>query len=105
LKQLNDVLRLPNDQSNLHNLLRMNQLSMKSSTIDLIVANNIFVKNKNSVNNYFKDTANYLYSANITEINYQHIETSIRMINEQISSDTKGLINNVISKGMCMDIN
>lgn len=70
-----------------------------SSLIDLIVINNVFVKNKNSISDTFKDTANDLYSANITEINFLNIEASIKMINEQISSDTKGFVNNVISKG------
>lgn len=99
MKQLNTILRLPNDQSTLHNLQNINQKSMMSSLIDLIVINNIFVKNKKSVSNTFKDTANELYSANITEVNFLNIESSIKMINEQISSDTKGFVNNVISKG------
>lgn len=99
MKQLNNVLRLPNDQSALHNLLRINQLSMKSSLIDSIVVNYIFVKNKNSISTYFKDTAKDVYSANISEINYSNIEASIKMINENIFSDTKGLINNIITQG------
>lgn len=100
LDQLNILLRLPKDQSSLHNLLRMNQLSLKSNIIDLVSSNNIFVKNKNSVSNYFQETANNLYSANISEINNQNIDESIKMINERISFDTKGLINNIISKGI-----
>lgn len=100
LDQLNILLRLPKDQSSLHNLLRMNQLSLKSNIIDLVSSNNIFVKNKNSVSNYFQETANNLYSANISEINSQNIDESIKMINERISFDTKGLINNIISKGI-----
>lgn len=99
LKQLNVLLRLPKDQSSLHNLMRINQLSMKSSIIDLVASNNIFVKNKNSISNYFQDTANTLYSAYISEINLKNIDESIKIINEQISHDTKGIINNVISKG------
>jgi len=99
-KQLNYILRLPNDKSTLHNLLRAYQLSMKSSIIDLVVVNNVFVKNKNSLSNYFKDTATDLYSANISEINSLNIEDSVKTINEQISRDTKGLIDNIISKGM-----
>lgn len=99
LKELNSLLRLPNDQSTLHNLLRRTQLSMKSSKIDLAVANNIFVKNKNGISLNFKDTATDLYEATISEINFQNIEATVQLINEQISSDTNGLLNNVISKG------
>lgn len=99
-KQLNYILRLPNDKSTLHNLLRAHQLSMKSSIIDLVVVNNVFVKNKNSLSNYFKDTATDLYSANISEMNSLNIEDSVKTINEQISRDTKGLIDNIISKGV-----
>lgn len=99
-KQLNYILRLPSDKSTLHNLLRAYQLSMKSSVIDLVAVNNIFVKNKNSLSNYFKDTAADLYSANISDINFLNIEESIKVINEQISYDTKGLIDSIISKGM-----
>lgn len=99
MQELNTVLRLPNDQSTLHNLLHLNQLSMKSTINDLVAVNNIFVKNKNSLSSRFTDTANYLYSANVTEINFSNIEASIKTINEQISSDTKGLITNIISKG------
>lgn len=102
MNQLNNVLRLPNDPSTLHNLLRIYQLSMKSSIIDLVVVNNIFVKSKNSLSNSFKDTANDLYTANISEINFLNIEASIKMINERISSDTNGLIDNIISKGAFM---
>lgn len=102
LKQLNYVLRLPDDQSELHNLLRSNQLSMKSSIIELVIVNNIFVKNKNSLSSNFKDIAIDLYSAKISEINFVNIDTSIKTVNEQISSDTKGLINNVVSKGTCI---
>lgn len=104
LEQLNILLNLPKDQSSLHNLLRMNQLSLKSSIIDLVSSNNIFVKNKNSVSNQFQETANNLYSANISEINLQNIDESIKMINDRISYDTKGLINNIISKGTYLTI-
>lgn len=102
LKQLNYVLRLPDDQSELHNLLRSIQLSMKSSIIELVIVNNVFVKNKNSLSSNFKDIAIDLYSAKISEINFVNIDTSIKMVNEQVNSDTKGLINNVVSKGMCI---
>lgn len=77
----------------------MYQMSMKSSLIDLVVVNYIFVKNKNSLSNSFKDNANDLYSANITEINFLNIDASIKMINGRIAYDTKGLIDNIISKG------
>lgn len=99
LKQLNNVLRLPNDKSALHNLLHINQLSMKSSIIDLICVNYIFIKNKNSISTYFKDTAKELYSANISEIDNSNIEVSIKTVNEQVFIDTKGHVNNVVSKG------
>jgi len=102
LDQLNRVLRLPTDQSTFHNVLHANQLSMESSLIDLVVVNNIFVKNKNSISNYFKETAQDKYSANITEINLLNIEASVKMINKQISDVTQGLINSVISKGACV---
>jgi len=101
LNQLNSVLRLPTDQSTFHNVLRINQLSMESNIIDLVVVNNIFVKNKNSISNYFKDTAEDFYSANITEINLLNIEASIKMINKQISDATRGLVSSIISKGVC----
>lgn len=90
---------MPNDKSLLHNLLRANQLSMESNIIDLVVVNNIFVKNKSCLSSHFKDTANDLYSAYISEIDFLNIDLSIQMINDQISSNTKGLINSVISKG------
>lgn len=99
LKELNSVLRLPNDPSTLHNLLRKIQLSMMSSKLDLVVINNVFVKNKNSISSYFKDTATDLYDTDISEINFQNIEASIKMINEKISTNTNGFINNAISKG------
>lgn len=99
LKELNAVLRLPNDKSSLHNLLHANKLSMESSIIDLVIVNNIFVKDKTCLSSNFKDTANDLYSANISEINFSNIDASIQKINEQVSLDTKGLINSVISKG------
>lgn len=102
LKQLKYVLRLPNDQSKLHNLLRSIQLCMKSSIIDLVVVNNIFVKNKSSLSSNFKDITTDLYSAKISEINLVNIDASIKTINEQVSTDTKGLINNIISKGTCI---
>lgn len=102
LDQLNRVLRLPTDQSTFHNVLHANQLSMESSLIDLVVVNNIFVKNKNSISNYFKETAQDKYSANITEINLLNIEASVKMINKQIFDVTHGLINSVISKGACI---
>ncbi|CAI6364777.1 unnamed protein product [Macrosiphum euphorbiae] len=98
LDQLNRVLRLPTDQSTFHNVLHANQLSMESNLIDLVVVNNIFVKNKNSISNYFKETAQDKYSANITEINLLNIEASVKMINKQIFDVTHGLINSVISK-------
>lgn len=98
LNQLNSVLRLPTDQSTFHNVLRINQLSMESNIIDLVVVNNIFVKNKNSISNYFKETAEDFYSANITEINLLNIEASIKMINKQISDATRGLVSSIISK-------
>ncbi|VVC44583.1 Serpin domain,Serpin, conserved site [Cinara cedri] len=98
LKQLKRLLRLPNDQSELHNLLRSNQLSMKSNIVELVVVNNVFVKNKNSLSINFKDIAIDLYSAKISEIDFANIDASVKMINEQVSSDTKGLINNIISK-------
>lgn len=98
LSQLYDILRLPYDQSTRHNLLRQTQLSMKSSLIDVVVVNNIFVQN-NKISNYFKETAKDLYSANISEINVGNIEASIQIINKQISLDTKGLIKNIVSKG------
>lgn len=100
LNQLNSVLRLPIDKSTFHNVLHINQLSMKSSLIDMVVVNYIFVKNKSSIANYFKDIAQDLYSANITEINFQNIEASIKMINKQIFDGTQGLLKNTISKGM-----
>lgn len=99
LEQLKAILRLPNYQSASHKLLYLNQLSMNSDTIDLKIVNNIFVKNKNSISNHFKDIANNLYSAYISEINFENIYESVKSINEKISSDTKGLINNVISNG------
>jgi len=99
LDQLNRVLRLPTNLSTFHNVLHANQLSMESSVIDLIVINNIFVKNKNSISNNFKDAAQDKYSANITEINLLNIEASVKMINKQISDVTQGLVNSVISKG------
>ncbi|XP_060838145.1 uncharacterized protein LOC132920091 [Rhopalosiphum padi] len=98
LNQLNNVLRLPTDKSTFNNILRINKLSMESSIIDLVVVNNIFVKNKNSISKNFKDTAEDLYSANITEINLYNIEASIQMINKQISDATHGLVNSIISK-------
>ncbi|XP_022170552.1 uncharacterized protein LOC111033912 [Myzus persicae] len=98
LDQLNRVLRLPTDQSTFHNVLHANQLSMESSIIDLVVVNCIFVKNKNSISNYFKDTAQDKYSANITEINILNIEASVKMINKQMFDVTQGLVNNIISK-------
>lgn len=102
LNQLNNVLRLPTDKSTFNNILRINKLSMESSIIDLVVVNNIFVKNKNSISKNFKDTAEDLYSANITEINLYNIEASIQMINKQISDATHGLVNSIISKGACL---
>jgi len=72
---------------------------MESSIIDLVIVNNVFVKDKTSLSSNFKDTANDLYSANISEINFSNIDASIQKINEQISFDTQGLINSVISKG------
>jgi len=102
LNQLNTVLRLPTDQSTFHNVLHINQLSMKSSLIDLVVVNSIFVQNKNSISNYFKDTAQDLYSANITEINFLNIEASTKMINKKISDATQGLVKSIISKGVCV---
>lgn len=100
LNELTSVLRLPNDQSTLHNLLQMNKLTMSSSIIDIVDINNIFVKNKNIVSNSFKDIANDLYSVNITEINFSNIDASVKMINDKIASDTNGVINNIISKGV-----
>lgn len=102
LDQLNRVLRLPTDQSTFHNVLHANQLSMESSLIDLVVVNNIFVKNKNIISNYFKETAQDKYSANVTEINILNIEASVKTINKQISDVTQGLVNSVISKGACV---
>lgn len=99
MNQLNDILRLPNDQSTRHNLLRQTQLSTKSSIIDMVVVNNIFVQNK-MISNYFKETAKDLYSANISEININDVEASIQIINKQISLDTRGLVKNIISKGV-----
>lgn len=99
LEQLKAILRLPNNQSDLRKLLYLNQLSMNSDTIDLKIVNNVFVKNNNSVSNNFKVIANSLYSAYISEINFQNIDESVKSINEKISSDTKGLINNIVSNG------
>ncbi|VVC24384.1 Serpin domain,Serpin, conserved site [Cinara cedri] len=97
LEQLKAILRLPNDQSKLHKLLHLNQLSMNSDTINLKIVNNIFVNNKHNISINFKDIANNFYSAYISEINFQNIDESIKLINEKISADTKGLINNIVS--------
>jgi len=104
LDQLHRVLRLPTDQSTFHNVLHANQLSMESNVIDIVVFNYMFVKNKNSISNYFKDTAQDKYSANITEINILNIEASVKMINKQVSDVTQGLVSSIISKGACVFI-
>lgn len=104
LEQLKAILRLPNDQSELHKLLYLNQLSMNSDIIDLKIVNNIFVKNTNSISNNFSAIANNLYSAYISEIDFQNIDESVKSINKKISSDTKGFINNIVSNGELMVI-
>ncbi|XP_050443090.1 uncharacterized protein LOC126847092 [Adelges cooleyi] len=97
-KELNNVLRLPKEQSALHNLLHRYQLSMKSSKLDILTSNKVFVRNKNSVNRNFIDIATDLYAADIAEINVTNIDESVKLINEQVSSATKGLINSIINK-------
>jgi serine protease inhibitor len=67
--------------------------------MDVVVVNNIFVQNK-MISNYFKETAKDLYSTNISEININDIDASIQFINKQILLDTRGLVKNIISKGV-----
>ncbi|XP_050519956.1 uncharacterized protein LOC126893625 [Daktulosphaira vitifoliae] len=98
LKELNNVLRLPKEQSALHNLLQRNQLSMMSSYLDILSVNKIFVKNKKVLHVYFNDIATDLYKADIVEINPSAVDDSIHFINDQIANATKGLINSVITK-------
>lgn len=97
-EQLNDVLRLPNDLTNLRTAYKNFQqlLLVNTSTIELAVNQAVFSDLNNPINNAYARILESDYEADHIPVNYRNPVNAVKTINDHISFRTQGKIQNVV---------
>lgn len=96
--QLSNVLRLPNDLSNLRTAYKNFQrlLVVNTSTVELAVNQALFSDINRPLENDYVNVLNYDYEADHLPVDFRAPSSAVKTINDHISFRTQGKIQDVV---------